>query len=100
MHHAVAGDNGETGASTGQCQCEDRLLNPYVILGLIIWLLILTLLLLVLFIIAIRHQRAIQQQHKHPSTSSGSVGAISTTAAASPWLDALREEGWQEYHSG
>lgn len=69
-----------TNSDNDDCECGKGLMQPYLILGLIIWLVILTLVVLILLVIVtIRHKEFVKTRDQTRN-----------------W-DALRDEKWREY---
>lgn len=82
----------EAAASTANndCGCGDGLLNRWVILGLIIWLVILTLIvIIVIVIVTIRRAEYVNKRE--------AGGNLQSYQRGNPWFSDNREEHWKDY---
>ena len=91
----LATDLGPTAApSTAECDCGG-LLNRYVILGLIIWLLILTVLVMVVLVLVTK--RAKKEKTSRQQRLDNNVYSNNGLRESPPWVDNLREDQWKDY---
>jgi hypothetical protein len=79
-------------AGSTSCDCNTGLRRDGLILGLIIWLFILTILVVALVILLTRRR----SEHRSSIAKRDSFRTLPRNSE-SPWIDAMREDTWKEY---